>query len=203
AIVKLVEDRINVVRDTGELGVQLIIVIEDNILFASSFLPVMYSELMSHALRLVPEGINLAHKVMRLQARPKILLCRTFEEAWRYFDRYEENVLGVISDIEFPKGGVLSREAGVEFARRVRARQQGLPRRTQSFLEVVEGPHRVRRRAQSAAAQSVGLPDCRASAAGHHPVHSDVSREAPPRRRRRLRPRHVRPRGQLLADRRR
>jgi CheY-like chemotaxis protein len=132
AIVKLVEDRVNVAHDTGELGVQLILVIEDSVRFASSFLPVMYSELMSHALRLVPEGLNLAHKLMRLQARPKILLCRTFEDAWRHFDRYEENVLGVISDIEFPKGGVLSREAGVEFARRVRSRQPDIPVMLQS-----------------------------------------------------------------------
>jgi CheY-like chemotaxis protein len=132
AIVKLVEDRINVVRDTGGLGVQAIIVIEDNIRFYSSFLPVIYSELMNHALRLVPEGINLAHKLMRLQARPKILLCRTFEEAWEHFDRYEENVLGVISDIQFPKAGSLSREAGVEFARLVRSRQPDIPVMLQS-----------------------------------------------------------------------
>ena len=132
AIVKLVEDRANVVHDTGELGVQVILVIEDSVRFASSFLPVIYSELMSHALRLVPEGINFAHKLMRMQARPKILLCRTFEEAWRHFDRYEENVLGVISDIEFPRAGTLSREAGVEFARRVRSRQPDIPVMLQS-----------------------------------------------------------------------
>src|SRR5206468_4161908 len=78
AIVKLVEDRINVVHDTGDLGVQAILVVEDNIRFYSSFLPVIYAELMNHALRLVPDGINLAHKLMRLQARPKILLCCTF-----------------------------------------------------------------------------------------------------------------------------
>ena len=46
ALVKLVEDRINVVHDTGELGVQAILVIEDNIRFYSSFLPVIYAELM-------------------------------------------------------------------------------------------------------------------------------------------------------------
>ena len=132
AIVKLVEDRINVVRDTGALGVQAIIVIEDNIRFYSSFLPVIYSELMNQALQLVPEGINLAHKLMRLQARPKILLCRTFEEAWAHFDRYEENVLGVISDIQFPKAGSPSREAGVEFARLVRSRQPDIPVMLQS-----------------------------------------------------------------------
>jgi hypothetical protein len=132
AIVKLVEDRNNVAHDTGHLGVQVIIVIEDNIRFYSSFLPVIYSELMNHALKLVPEGVNLAHKLMRLQARPKILLCRTFEEAWGQFDRYEENVLGVISDIEFPKAGVLSPGAGVEFARRVRQRQPDIPVMLQS-----------------------------------------------------------------------
>jgi CheY-like chemotaxis protein len=132
AIVKLVEDAVNVAHDTAELGVQVIIVIEDNIRFYSSYLPVIYAELMSHALRLVPEGINPAHKLMRLQARPKILLCRTFEEAWERFDRYEENVLGVISDIEFPKGGELSPEAGVELARRVRSRQSDIPVMLQS-----------------------------------------------------------------------
>ncbi len=64
ALVKLLEDRVNVVHDTGELGVQVILVIEDNVRFYSSFLPVIYSELIGHALRLVPEGINLAHKLM-------------------------------------------------------------------------------------------------------------------------------------------
>src|SRR5262249_21449270 len=107
-------------------------VIEDNIRFYSSFLPVIYSELINHALQLVPEGINLAHKLMRLQARPKILLCTTFEDAWRHFDQFEESVLGVISDIEFPKAGVLSPGAGVEFARRVRERQPDIPVMLQS-----------------------------------------------------------------------
>ena len=132
AIIKLVEDAVNVDHDTLELGVQVIIVIEDNVRFYSSYLPVIYAELMSHALRLVPEGINHADKLMRLQARPKILLCRTFEEAWERFDRYEENVLGVISDIEFPKGGELSDQAGLEFARRVRTRQSDIPVMLQS-----------------------------------------------------------------------
>jgi CheY-like chemotaxis protein len=132
ALVKLVEDRVNVVHDTGELGVQAILLIEDNIRFYSSFLPVIYAELMNHAMRLVPEGINLAHKLMRLQARPKILLCSTFEDAWRNFVRYEENVLGVISDIEFPMDGVVSPDAGVRFARLVRGRQADVPVMLQS-----------------------------------------------------------------------
>lgn len=134
AIVRLVEDRVNVPHDTGQMGVQLVIVIEDGVRLYSSFLPVIYTELMTHVAHLVPEGMNLAHKLMRLQARPKVVLCGTFEEAWEYFERFEENTLGVISDIEFPRDGILSAEAGAEFARRVHHRRSDIPVMLQSSL---------------------------------------------------------------------
>jgi CheY-like chemotaxis protein len=134
AIVKYVEDRLNVAADTGEMGVPAIILIEDSVRYYSSFLPVIYTELMRHARSLVPEGLNLSDKLMRQQARPKILLCRTFEEAWRDFTAYQDAILGVIADIEFPKGGALAPEAGVEFARRVRELQPDVPIMLQSSL---------------------------------------------------------------------
>ncbi|MDH4064649.1 MAG: histidine kinase [Acidobacteriota bacterium] len=126
-IIKHVEDRLNVAHDTGRMGVQAIIVIEDNVRFYSSFLPVIYTEVLEHAQRLLPEALNLAHKLMRAEARPKILHCGTFEEAWQFFSIYEENILGVISDIEFPNHGAPTPDAGVEFARLVRARQPDVP----------------------------------------------------------------------------
>ncbi len=132
AIVKLVEDQWNVAHDTGIAGVQAIILIEDHIRFYSSFLPVIYAELMNHSQRLVPDALNLSHKLLRLRARPKILLCRTFEEAWRYFEAYEENILGVVSDIEFPKDGAVSPLAGAEFAAKIRRRQSDIPVMLQS-----------------------------------------------------------------------
>src|SRR5436190_522736 len=95
AIVKYVEDRRNVAHDTGEVGVQAILVIEDNVRYYSSFLPTIYAELTQHAHSLVPEGVNLSHRLMRLQAQPKILLCGSYEEAWQYFTEYEDNILGV------------------------------------------------------------------------------------------------------------
>jgi CheY-like chemotaxis protein len=134
AIVAYVEDRKNVAVDTGEMGVQAILLIEDSVRFYSSFLPVIYAELMRHSNTLVPEGINLSHKLMRLQARPKILLCTTFEEAWGHFDAYQGSILGVMADIEFPKDGKLCAEAGVEFARLVRERQPDVPIMLQSGL---------------------------------------------------------------------
>jgi len=132
AIVKYIEDRANVAHDSALMGVQVIIVIEDNVRFYSSYLPVIYTELMQHSERLAPEGVNTSHRLMRIQARPKIMLCRSFEEAWSYFSSYRDNVLGVISDIEFPMNGVVSRDAGVEFARRVRDAQPDVPVMLQS-----------------------------------------------------------------------
>ncbi len=132
AIVKYIEDRQNVAHDTGVAGVQAILVIEDNVRYYSSFLPTIYAELMHHAHRLVPEGVNLSHKLMRLQAQPKILLCGSYEEAWQYFDAYEDNILGVISDVEFPRDGRMTRDAGLELARCVRQRQPDVPVMLQS-----------------------------------------------------------------------
>ncbi|MBI4486457.1 MAG: histidine kinase, partial [Acidobacteria bacterium] len=145
AIVKSIEDRRNVAHDTGLLGVQAILVIEDNVRYYSSFLPTIYAELMHHAHSLVPEGVNLSHKLMRLQAQPKILLCGTYEEAWAYFVEYEPNILGVISDIEFPRDGVMTRDAGLEFARGVRERRHDVPVMLQST-----------RRENQALARSIG-----------------------------------------------
>ena len=132
AIVKCVEDRRNVAHDTGDFGVQAILVIEDSVRFYSSFLPTIYAELMHHAHRLLPEGVNLSHRLMRLQAQPKVLLCGSYEEAWSAFERFEANILGVISDIEFPWNGRIAGDAGLDFARRVRERQPDVPVMLQS-----------------------------------------------------------------------
>jgi CheY-like chemotaxis protein len=132
AIVKYIEDRRNLPHDTGQVGVPVIIVVEDNVRYYSSFLPVIYSELMHHAHNLMPEGLNLAHKLMRIRARPKILLCETYEEAWGFIDQYPDEILGVISDIEFPRDGQLDVVAGVELARQIRALRHDIPIMLQS-----------------------------------------------------------------------
>ncbi len=127
AITKYVEDKQNVAYDTGVAGVQVILLIEDNIRFYSSFLPTMYTEIINHSQSLITEGVNLAHKILRMRARPKILLCNSFEEAWEYFSTYREDVLGVISDIEFPQEGRLNPLAGAEFARKVKFAYRDIP----------------------------------------------------------------------------
>jgi CheY-like chemotaxis protein len=132
AVVKYIEDRRNLAHDTGEAGVPAIVVVEDNVRYYSSFLPVIYSELMLNAQKLMPEGLNIAHKLMRIRARPKILLCQTYEEAWAFIKQYPDEIMGVISDIAFPRQGKQDRLAGLELARQVRGLRHDIPVMLQS-----------------------------------------------------------------------
>ena len=134
AIVKYVEDRRNVVHDTETMGVQVIILIEDNVRYFSSFLPAIYAELLHHSRRLISEGVNVSDRIMRMRARPKILLCSNFEEAWQVFCAFQDNILGIISDIEFPAEGALSKTAGLDFARSVRGLAPDVPILLQSSM---------------------------------------------------------------------
>lgn len=126
-IIKYLEDRMNVESDTQNIGVQVIILVEDNVKFYSSYLPLIYTEVFNQSQRLIQEGINITHKYLRMRARPKILLCTTYEEAWNFFERYEENVLGIITDNNFKHYGVRDPEAGLRFAAAVKERHKDIP----------------------------------------------------------------------------
>jgi CheY-like chemotaxis protein len=120
AMIKYVEDKRNVVHDTNAIGVPVVLVVEDNIRYYSAFLPVIYTELITQSRRLVSEGINVAHKLVRMRARPKILLCSNYEEAADYVTRFQPYLFGVVSDVEFPRGGRLDSDAGFSLANLVR-----------------------------------------------------------------------------------
>ncbi len=126
-VVKYFEDRLNVDHDTKMVGVQSIILIEDNIKYYSVFLPIIYTEIIKQSLRLVSEGINLSHKFLRMRARPKIILCSNYEEAWEIFEKYEEYILGIISDVDFSRGGKQDLRAGLKFAEEVKKRHSDIP----------------------------------------------------------------------------
>ncbi len=127
AIIKYIEDRMNVEHDTKAVGVQSIILIEDNVRYYSAFLPIIYSEILHQSQRLISEGINPSDRVLRMRARPKILLCTTYEEAWEYFQKYEETILGVISDIDFLHNCEHDPRAGIDFTKEVKARRSDIP----------------------------------------------------------------------------
>lgn len=137
-IVKYFEDRFNLDNDIQIAGVQSIILIEDDIRFYSSYLPLLYSELYKQAQSLISEGISLAHKFLRMRARPKILLCSTYEEASHYFENYKANILGIISDIDFSQDGKRSEKAGIEFCRKVKNSYPDIPILLQSTVAAHE-----------------------------------------------------------------
>ena len=121
AIVKYIEDQRNVLHDTRAMGVPVLLVVEDNIRYYSSFLPVIYTELIKQSRRVIQEGLNVAHKLVRMQARPRILLSSNFEDASRLVQEYRNYLFGMVSDVEFPWEGKLSPEAGFELARMVKS----------------------------------------------------------------------------------
>jgi len=127
SIVKYVEDKRNVLHDTHAIGLPVILVVEDNIRYYSSFLPAIYTELITQSKRVIREGLNVAHKLVRMRARPKILLSSTYEDAVREAMTYREYLLGVVSDVEFPMAGALSTEAGFELARLIRKNVPDVP----------------------------------------------------------------------------
>ncbi len=127
AMIKYFEDRMNVEHDSKIVGVQNVIFIEDNIRYYSSFLPIIYTEMLSQSQRLISEGINLTHKFLRMRARPKILLCSNYEEATDYFNKYKDLCLGIISDIDFPRKGKQDPEAGIRFAKAVKKEHPDIP----------------------------------------------------------------------------
>lgn len=134
-IIKHVEDKMNIDNDSKSVGVQTIILVEDNVKFYSSYLPLIYTEIFIQSQRLISEGVNLTHKFLRMRARPKILLCTNYEEAWNYFEKYEEYILGVITDNNFKKDGIRDQEAGLKLSKAIRERQKDIPILIQSSNE--------------------------------------------------------------------
>jgi CheY-like chemotaxis protein len=119
AALKLIEDRRNLDNDTAA-GVRVVVVVEDSVRHYSTFLALLYLELIRQAQSLIAEGINDLHKRMRMRARPKILLALSYEEAVRAIEDNRHNMLAVISDVRFPREGKIDRAAGYRLVRWVR-----------------------------------------------------------------------------------
>ncbi len=134
AIVQAVEDRLNVERDT-RIGVPVFLVVEDNVRFYSAFLPVIYSEVHNLSESVQFEAGNRLQRIMRMRARPKIIMATTYERALRDFQRYRTSIMGVFSDMQFPRGGEPDPDAGQALVRAIRALEPEVPISLQSSHE--------------------------------------------------------------------
>lgn len=132
AIIKNCEDMRNVEHDTRYGGVRVVLLIEDSVRFYSAYLPMLYTEVLHQTHSLMEEGLNLSHRLLRMRARPKLLLASTFEQAWHLYESYKDCLLGVISDARFPWRGESHPGAGVEFIRRVKQVDPHMPAVLQS-----------------------------------------------------------------------
>ncbi len=127
AIIKLLEDRLNADRDINEVGVQMIMLVEDSVRFYSSVLPTIYKNLLKQSFESSTEALNQHEQMLRMRGRPKVMLARDYEEAMELFDRYGNNLLGVISDVSFKRDGVKDSHAGLRLANFLRKRDPHLP----------------------------------------------------------------------------
>ena len=126
AIIKYVEDQQNFATDS-KLGVQAILLVEDSPVYYSQILPIIYTEILTQTRYLVLHAMNVKHGLLRVRLRPKILLAETYEEAIKIIESYRYNLLGIISDVRFPKGGCLNKVAGFELAQQVKGMINDLP----------------------------------------------------------------------------
>ncbi len=136
SIIKLIEDRMNIEHDINEAGVQMILLVEDNIRFYSSILPNLYNYILAQSKRFSTEALNPHAAAQRKRGRPKVVLATNYEEAMRVYEEYHDNVLGVISDTRFPmkaEAGRLSHveegdaEAGLKLLKEIRHRDEYVP----------------------------------------------------------------------------
>jgi hypothetical protein len=127
SIIKLIEDKMNVEHDIKEGGVQMILLVEDSIRFYSSILPNLYSYVLKQTQNFATEALNRHLATLRMRGRPKVLLARTYEEAWQLYEKYKDNCLGVLSDVRFPYNGEKDPEAGLKLLRAIREEDEYLP----------------------------------------------------------------------------
>ena len=136
SIIKLIEDKMNIEHDIHEAGVQMILLVEDNIRFYSSVLPNLYNYILAQSKNFSTEALNPHAAAQRKRGRPKVVLATTYEEAMEWYERYHDNVLGVISDTRFPiqtHEGRLAHveegdaEAGLKLLRAIRKHDEYVP----------------------------------------------------------------------------
>ena len=127
AIIKLVEDRMNAEKDIGIIGVKAILLVEDSIRFYSRYMPLIYKILMNQTQTFIQDGLNEHRKIMSKRGRPKVLLATTYEEGVDLFQKYKENLLGVISDVTYFKDGKKNKQAGFHFLEYVRKYDKYFP----------------------------------------------------------------------------
>lgn len=121
AMIKYVEDKRNIKPDTQLGNVRVILLIEDSIQYYSRYLPVLYTTIMTQTQILVQdESEDDLHKIVKMRARPKIILVSNYQDAVKIINDYKDFLLCVISDVKFENQGREDENAGIELLKYVK-----------------------------------------------------------------------------------
>jgi hypothetical protein len=121
AMIKMVEDRINLDNDTQKASTRVILLVEDSPKFYSRFLTSLYNVVMDQTRRIIRDvQTDELYKVLRIRARPKIVLASNYEQAIDIIDNYREYILAVITDTRFPKDGNMQADAGFQLVNSIK-----------------------------------------------------------------------------------
>lgn len=126
AIIKLLEDEMNIEEDVKS-GVQIILLVEDSVRFYSSVLPHLYRFVLKQSQIFSTEALNEHEQMLRMRGRPKIKLARSYEEAMATYEKYANNILGIVSDVSFMHEGHKDAKAGLTFCSYVRNKDPFMP----------------------------------------------------------------------------
>lgn len=127
ALVKNAEDRINIENDTQKAKVRVLLLVEDSPVYYSSFLPLIYKEIVQQTQAVLGSGLNEDHRLLKMRVRPKILLAENYEEAMTYYGKYRDYLFGIISDTRFPRNGHMVDDAGAVLLSRIKQDIPDLP----------------------------------------------------------------------------
>jgi hypothetical protein len=128
AIIKYIEDKFNVDNDTKIGNVRIILLVEDSVRYYSRYLFVLYSEIIRQTQKLIEEErADELHKILRMRARPKVLLATSYEEAVQIIQRYKDFLLCVISDVTFRFKQKKEDKAGKKLIEYVRSELKDIP----------------------------------------------------------------------------
>ncbi len=127
SLIKNFEDHVNVDADTARAMVRVIILVEDSPVYRSTFLPILYHEVVRQTQAVLDESLNEPHRLLRMRARPKILTAINYEEAIVLYEAYKPYVFGIISDVRYPRRGKVDPKAGIRLMEKIREEVPDLP----------------------------------------------------------------------------
>jgi hypothetical protein len=133
SMIKLLEDKINAENDTQLGKVRVILLVEDSPIFYSRYLSFLYKVVTEQTKRIIDDvSTDELYKVLRMRARPKILLATNFEEATEIINKYREYMNCLITDIKFERNGKFDDNAGIKLLEYTHKKLKNIPTILQS-----------------------------------------------------------------------